>query len=377
MTVKLFAAALCSLLLGVASTPQAVRAELVPGAQWPNTGIPFPLPPPPGPGSKAEEQPPRKNGPAQLVHGWEGGPSKGKNGDFAYCVVEGQYDTGHALMLARNGKGELNIGIGIPGAELPKDQQWPVDISVDGKVTRKRNAVAPQRDMLVIANGKDEELYDALMAGDALSVTSATDRIGFALKGTKKALADLRTCVEKRGEVPPFTPTVVSEKAKTDGPAGLPRSLLNLLNAAGLEEVEPVGLGSMPPEKRPADFAWRYGPIFGGVKESTVKEGGRLTELSDAFTDSMKARCTGKSTVAVKEPEDLPGVSLRTGSVECVTDKGLLHVALLFYLAGDRPDDRLFTVIFHEAAEADRALADRATENLAKVIRSVAKKPAD
>ncbi|WP_207460295.1 hypothetical protein [Azospirillum sp. SYSU D00513] len=387
MTVKPFAAAFASLLLLGASSSGAVRAEewrvaeLVPGSEWPSTGLPFPMgqlpvpalenvpapPPDPEPAATA-----RKDGPAVLEHGWEGGPSKDKDGNFAYCVVEGQYDTGHALMLARNARGELNVGIGIPGAELPKDEQWPVEILVDGKLKRERTAVAPQRDMLVIANGRDEELYDALMNGNQFIVTSAADRIGFTLKGTKRALADLRTCVEKSGQVPPFKPVVVSEKVKA-GAAALPAPLMDLLAAAGLEEIEPIGFGQTPPEQRAADFAWRYGPIFGGVRESAVKEGAKLTDLSDEFAGSMKARCGGKATVAFTDQEDLPEVSLRTGSVECATEKGVLHVSLLFFLS----PDRLFTVIFHEAAETDRQLADKATGNIARVIRTVAAEPAE
>ena len=356
------------LLLGSAVAPAV--AELVPGAQWPNIGVPVLLGQPhPEP---AEPAPPaKKDGPAALEHGWEGGPSRDRDGKFAYCVIEGQYDTGHALMMARNTKGELNIGIGIPGADLPKDEEWLVKIVVDGKVTRERVAVAPQRDMLVIANGKDEALFNALMSGNELLVTSSADRIAFTLRGTKKALGDLAACVEKKGEVPPFKPAVVSAKSKSGAALGLPAPLVGLLNAAGLEEIEPVGFGSTPVEQRPADFAWRYGPIFGGVRERAVGEGAKITDLSDSFTDVMRKRCEGEAAVTFKDTEDLPDVSLRIGTVDCKTKQGALHVSLLFFL----PADRLFTVIFHEAGERDRELADQATDNLARVIRKVATQP--
>uniref|UniRef100_UPI0019552B19 hypothetical protein n=1 Tax=Methylobacterium sp. B34 TaxID=95563 RepID=UPI0019552B19 len=74
----------------------------------------------------------------------------------AYCVVEGEFTSGHVLMFARSPQGETNIGIGIPGADLPKGGEWPVTIEVDKKLKRERVAVASQPDMLVVSNGKDD-----------------------------------------------------------------------------------------------------------------------------------------------------------------------------------------------------------------------------
>lgn len=376
MTAKPIALALSLLLLGgtAARAGGVQMAELVPvEPSWPGMMYAPPAPEPPAPSAKpaakaeAGKAEAAKGGPAALEDGWQGGPAKDKDGKFSYCMVEGRFDSGHILMVARNPKGELNLGIGIPGAELPKGQDWKVKIAIDGKLSRERLAFAPQPDMLVIPNGRDEELYSAMMSGKELVFTSSADRIAFALKGTKKVLTDLKTCVEKSGNVPPIDTATKGAAPKN----GLPEGLADLLAAAGLREVEPIPLDKLPKEERPADLAWRFGPIVGGIRERLVGEGATLPELSDAFAEAMTKRCDGKAAVALNPVETLPGVALRTGAVDCAMKGGTLHVSLTFFLSSAR----LFTVLFHESGEADRGLADKVRDNLAEILRQLAAAP--
>lgn len=364
------AAALSALLLLGAAAAQAENAQLAELVPVDPPGLYYPPPPsaPPAPPPA-----PVKSSPAVLEDGWVGGPAKDKDGKFSYCVIEGRFDSGHSLMIARNTKGEVNLGIAIPGAELPSGQQWQVKISVDGKLTRERNAVAPQPDMLVVPNGKDDELYTALTNGNELSFISAADRVSFNLKGTKKILTDLKTCVDKSGNVPPLTtatkPPAPRETAK---PGALPPGLTDLLLAAGLREVEPVSMEKIPKEERPADVAWRFGPVVGGIRERVVGEGAKIGELSDNFAEAMKKRCDGTSTVSLNPAETVSSVALRTGAVDCTMKDGTkMHVSLTFFLS----PARLFTVLFHESSDADKALADKVRDNLAEVLRKAAAAP--
>ncbi len=364
------AAALSALLMMGAANAHAGNAQLAelvpvdpPGFYYP---LPATQPPPPPPA-------PVNSGPALLEDGWVGGPAKDKDGKFSYCVIEGRFDTGHSLMIARNAKGEVNLGVAIPGAELPGGQQWPVKVSVDGKLTRERTAVAPQPDMLVVPNGKDEELYTALTNGNEVTFISAADRMSFALKGTKKILADLKTCVEKSGNVPPLTTATKPPAPRETGkPGALPPGLTDLLLAAGLREVEPVSMERIPKEERPADVAWRFGPVVGGIRERVVGEDAKLGELSDSFAEAMKKRCDGTSTVSLNPVETVSGVTLRTGAVDCTMKDGAkMYVSLTFFLS----PARLFTVLFHESSDADKALADKVRDNLAEVLRKAAAAP--
>ena len=371
---KTVAAALSSLLLlGAAGVKAdgAQVAELVP-VDPPVMYYPAPSR---GPGPSRAAPPPQpaaaqeKTGPAELEDGWEGGPSRDREGKFAYCAIEGRFDTGHVLMIARNDKGEVNLGMGIPGAEMPAGEQWKVKVTVDGKLTRERRALAPKPDMLVIPNGKDEELYTALMNGKEVVFSSDADRMAFTLKGTKKVLADLKTCVEKAGAVPPIDTRTKKTVVRADE---LPEGLADLLKAAGVRDVKRVSLDNVPKGERPADMAWRIGPIVGGIRERVVEETAKLDDLSVGYVEAMKKRCEGGAPTATLNPiEELPGLTLRTGSVECTLKEGKMHVSLTFFLS----PGRLFTILFHEAQEADIGLADKVRDNLAEVLRRLAMTP--
>ncbi|KAA0681146.1 hypothetical protein DS843_11745 [Roseomonas genomospecies 6] len=374
---KTVAAALSSLLLlgatGVKADGAQV-AELVPVDPpvmyypAPSSG-PGPSRAAPQPQPQAAADPLEKTGPAELEDGWEGGPSRDREGKFAYCAIEGRFDTGHVLMIARNGKGEVNLGMGIPGAEMPGGEQWKVKVTVDGKLTRERRALAPKPDMLVIPNGKDEELYTALMNGKEVVFSSDADRMAFALKGTKKVLTDLKTCVEKAGAVPPIDTRTKKNMVRADE---LPEGLADLLKAAGVRDVKRVSLDNVPKGERPADMAWRIGPIVGGIRERVVEETAKLDDLSGGYVDAMKKRCEGGTPTATLNPiEELPGLTLRTGSVDCTLKEGKMHVSLTFFLS----PGRLFTILFHEAQEADIGLADKVRDNLAEVLRRLAVNP--
>ncbi|WP_282189344.1 hypothetical protein [Azospirillum endophyticum] len=384
-----FAAPLSALLLlGVASAPAV--AELVPVQPTIPPAAYYGLPEPEAeivvPGAPAQDAkpagkpaekpdgkpgsapPPKPDGPGELIESWDGGAAKKKDGSFAYCVVEGEFTSGHVLMFARSPKGETNIGIGIPGADLPKDGEWPVTIEVDKKLKRERVAIASQPDMLVVSTGKDEDLINALMGGNELVVSSATDRIVFKLAGTKKVLGDLRTCVDKGGNVPPIK---VAAGRPAEKKNRLPEGLDSLLTAAGVHDAELVPMDKVPQDRRPADVAWRFGPIVGGIRERAVGEGAKFEELSDGFADAMKQRCEGTPTVSLNPSEQAGSVWLRTGSVDCAMQQGKLHVSLNFLLS----QRRLFTVIFHEAGEPDVVLADKVRDNLAQVLRRAGTAP--
>ena len=388
MTARFAASLSALLLLGVASAP--AMAELVPvqptippaayyGLPEPEAEIVVPGGPvqdakpgnPSANPSASAPSPAKPDGPGELIESWDGGAAKKKDGSFAYCVAEGEFTSGHVLMFARSPKGETNIGIGIPGADLPKGGEWPVTIEVDKKLKRERTAVASQPDMLVVSNGKDDELVNALMGGSELVVSSASDRIVFKLAGTKKVLSDLKTCVDKGGNVPPIK-VAAGRPADKDRKNRLPEGLYSLLTAAGVHDAELVPMDKVPQDRRPADVAWRFGPIVGGIRERAVGEGAKIDELSDSFAEAMKQRCEGTPTVALNQSEQAGSVSLRTGSVDCAMPQGKLHVTLNFLLS----QRRLFTVIFHEAGEPDVQLADKVRDNLAQVLRRAGVAPA-
>jgi len=338
---------LAGLLLGAAPVALAGQAP-----------VPARKPAPPG---TAQEQPKAADQhTAALEPGgdWRVGPVNGPNGGFAYCVAENRFVSGHALLIARSPSGELNLAMGIPGARLPVEERWPVTVVVDDGPGREGVAVAMRPDMLVVPQGRDEDLYAQLRRGRQLSIRSSGDRVAFQLKGTGKALADLKACVDK-GQ-----PASASAE-------DLPEALREILAAAGLRGVQPVRLADAPEEERPADFAWRLGGVYGGVRERTVGEGATLEDLTDEYVAALKAKCPGTTAATLDPVEALPSVRLRTATVDCRGERESVHVALTFYLT----DSRLFTALFHEVADADRTVADTARDNVTAVLRRLAGAP--
>ena len=333
--------------------PRAPLPQRKPGAEAPPTEPTKTEPP------KAAEQSPTALAPQGE---WRVGPVNALDGKFAYCVAENRFASGHGLIIARNTPGELNIAVAIPGAQLPVDQRWEVKVQVDETV-REKVAVAMQPDLLVVPQGKDEELFGLLQRGRQLTVLSASDRVAFQLKGTGKALADLKTCAEKAEPAPAKT----AKAPKMP----FPDALGEILAQAGLREVEPVSFTDVPEEKRPADYAWRVGRVFGGVRERTVGGDATLEALTNEYVDTLKAKCPGKANATLSAAETLQDVEIRTGSVDCEAKEESVHVALTFYLTASR----LFTTFFHEGPAADAAVSDKARDNITTVIRRLAGAP--
>lgn len=355
-------AALTALILSIAPAAAQPKPQAKPSAETPKTETPKPpeAVAPAAEGPKASET---LKGPAAPVGEWDLRAVKAQDGQFSYCVTQTKFDSGHVLVIARTRTGEVNVALGIPGARLPADERWSVKLSVDDKATRDKAATAAQADLLVVPLGKDEEIYGLLGTGRQLNIQSNTDRIAFQLKGTKKVLGDLKSCAEKAG-------AGFENKAAAAAPARppFPEALTAVLAAAGFRELQPVSFDGVPVNDRPADFAWRNGPLFGGVRERQVISDSTLAELATEYSNELKDRCPGETAVALGDAETLPGLTLRTGSVDCAMKDGGLHIALLYYMN----DARLFTVFFHEGPAADKEAATRARDSIAGVIRTVA-----
>lgn len=344
---------LAIVLAALAATASPVAAQ-TPARKPAIDGAPATGTPPPGGAGDAKPA-------ASLSGAWTTRAVTAPDGAFAYCVAQARYDSGHVLVFARTRAGNLNLALGIPGGKLPKDERWTVTVGIDGTLSRETVAVAAMDDLLVIPAGPDGDLFARLGSGRELTVQSAADRISFRLKGTKAALAELKRCADADG---------AGFAAKRSGPVAspFPETLGAVLAAAGLDAVEPVTLDDGPEGQRPADYAWRLGTVLGGVKEEVPPPDASLESLSDAYVAGLKERCAGVLDARLDPPETLPGMALRTGSVECAQPEGTLHIALLFY----RTDAPLFTVFFHEGAKADGQTSDKARDGLARVVRNFA-----
>jgi len=312
----------------------------------------------PGPGGTPE--------PASPLGEWRTNAASGEPGQAGYCVAESTYNNGRTLIVGRNGAGEINLAIAMPEAGMPKQRRWPVTIEIDGNFKRERTAIAAGPEMLVIANGSDLELLRRLGTGQRLSISGPQDSVAFKLVGAGRALTEIEKCLAERGLGP---------SAAGAAPT-LPKPLAALLKAAGLGRAQPLPLSHQPAENRAADAAWRLGPIMGGMIENAVSDGRDLAALSEAYGKTLKARCPGRFELSFTPIENLPAAALRTGTARCIDEReqgnrGQVYIPLVLYLT----TNQRFTVFFHESAEADRAQADQARDNLAQVLRRLAAKP--
>lgn len=296
--------------------------------------------------------PPR---PGTPLDQWHGGPVVDAAGNFAYCVVENRFDNDVVLVVARNGAGEANLALGLPGAELEPGQTVRLALRIDDRLRRDLTGHIVDPELMVIETGRDTEFYEGLRRGRVLTIQGPTDSVAFQLTGTARALAELATCV-----------TEAQARGPVAVPPPLPEPLMAVLARAGLEVVPfPIDRTAGP---RVVDFAWRLGPVFGGMVERRAAETDDFETLSTRYVADLAERCAGEFRQQLGDVETLAVARVRTADATCRSAEGTIHVALLLYLT----DTRLFTVFFHEAAAADRVTAEDARNALARVIRELA-----
>ncbi|WP_207477861.1 hypothetical protein [Arenibaculum pallidiluteum] len=310
--------------------------------------------------------------PAAPAADWRITQVAGQGGALAYCVAEARYSNGLALIVARTPRGEVNLAVGIPKAGLTKGTKFPLTVSLDGKIQRRLEGVANEQDLIVVPTGTDSELFDGMRRGNRLSIQGPQDTAVFQLKGTGKALGELRTCSERgAGGKPAGARSAGAQQGQPPGPPPIPDALRMLLVQAGIEQIQLLDLSRLPPEQRPADFAWRVGPVYSGVREIQAPPDATLDKLSEVYLGGLKERCPGPFVANPAATSTVAGIDIRTAEATCDQQGRQITVAMLFYLT----KNRLFTVFFNEAGEAEKAQAVKIRDDIAGVVRRLAAAP--
>ena len=151
------------------------------------------------------------------------------------------------------------------------------------------------------------------------------------------------------------------------GPA-LPDALVNLLSAAGMAGIVPVSLERVAPDQRPATFAWKYGQVFGGIREVSIIDNRGLAELTESYVEVLKNSCSGEFRSSLGPVEQLRGITLRVGEAACALPERPTEFRHVYYMNRAR----IFTTFIHESDTAGKAMAEKARDQLASVIRQVA-----
>jgi hypothetical protein len=368
-----------------------------------------------------------------------------ENGGFDYCAAGTRFDSGHALLIARNKADEVIIIVGFPSDKLKTKSVLPTKLTVDSRETRQGSGLVTRPSAMAIAMGKDQGFFESVRRGNVLMIDNPELKLSVSLRGSSKALADLGACVETDGKsvpkvqtvsaptapapanpalaipapatapsepvpapepavasagtnieisppaapaptqiaalphpaasmpaaVPPApapaTPAPAPAAAAPLGPV-LPDPLVRLLSAAGMAGVVPVSLDRVPQDQRPATFAWKYGPVFGGIREVSIIDNRNLTELTDSYVDVLRNSCGGQFSSSLGPIETLREITMRIGEATCVMPDRTTEFRHLYYLN----KSRIFTTFIHESDSASKAMASNARDQLAAVIRQLA-----
>ncbi len=289
---------------------------------------------------------------------WRVGPVATLDGAFAYCIAESRFDNGHSLVIARSRQGELNIGIAMSAAHLPRATAWTVTLMVGDGFKRQRQAVAADPDMLVIANGADQPLFEALSRSASLKISGPQDSIAYQLKDAGKAMAALKDCAERSSEKP--TAPLGSVAAST---RQLPPALKRLLAEAGFRKIGLLAAAAAPKGLGPADFVWKRGSVIAGMAELRTEPGQGLANLSGTTLNLLRERCARSFAVSEGEAANLPRASFRKTIVACTDDASTeSHIAFLFEFSRGG----LFKQFFFESSDITAASRDR--DAIARVL---------
>ncbi len=308
---------------------------------------------------------------AQPTGRWQAQPVAAEDGSFAYCLTENRYSNGQVLGIARNPTGEFIMLLGVPDGNLPEGKGARLRIKVDQRVDQQATGIFRNAETIEVPIGRNNALYEALMAGITLTVAGPSDQVQFALKGTRRALTDLRQCAERRGRG--SRPAAAragggggggggGRSGGGAGAAGLPGSVAQILAAARMGAVVPV-------QAADGSVAWGFGPIMGIVERETAPEGQSVARLGDTRLDKIEERCDGSFDRSPGRVESLANASVQTASAECRTGGNRIYLALLFVLTKTGNEFITFT---HETNAEGKDAADRSRDRMLETIKALA-----
>jgi hypothetical protein len=310
------------------------------------------------------------------------------DGGFAYCVASLPMPNGRRLSIARSKSDETNLGVTIPKGGFKVGAQYDLDVALPPAAPRRFRAIAMESDSLLLQLGGNQLFFKNLLAAKTLEITGGANKLTFDLTAAHKTLAGLDACVAKgKTAAPAPKPEPTPEKAgkgatahaaKTDAPspALLPPNLRAILLEAGVDPLVPIDMRGLSDDQRPADFAWRSGPLLGGVRERDVPKNKTLDDLTGLYLSGLKAKCQGTFASKIDRPVKIADLSFVTAEADCRMkidgNERSIAAEILFYLT---KAGRL-TIFTHEGDAADAPRARTIRDKLAASFEQAAKKVA-
>jgi hypothetical protein len=340
---------------------------------------------------------------------WRVGAVPNQQGGFDSCAAVAALGQAGEVQVRRRPDGQTILTLGLRDGGFAAGQQQQVQADIDGALTRTLSGVAPQPQVLIIG-GIDDAFLDGFARGSAMNVRVGARQFRLALRGTGRAVADLRDCVRTRGQgsAPPVqqaqaapAPAAPAQAAPAQqqpaqaapapgrppqAQAGgqpaqerppvaatrevtiLPPPLINLLIQAGMQNAQPLVLDQVPPEQRPGEHAWRFGPVVGSLQETRIPPEVGFRDAIDRTLQTLSGGCTDEAATSVGDPSVIGGVTLATGQLRCTTAEGPIHAALLMY----QTPERVFVRFMHYGPTGEAERADQARAAVEAVVRRTA-----
>lgn len=144
---------------------------------------------------------------------WTVGPIN-VNSDYRkqYCSMKNKFQNGHDIVFARDIARVNSVAVDVKKKVFQPGRPYQVVLKV-GSVAREMTAISPNNHILLVNMGKDSAFYEALAAGDYLTVSYIDQEAHYALAGSADALDALQECVENLSVGKQFSAVPVQKSA--------------------------------------------------------------------------------------------------------------------------------------------------------------------
>ena len=305
------------------------------------------------------------------VQGWTGGAfGREDTREFSHCAVSREFDDDVTMIVSMNPEFSTNIAFGNPNWAMEAQSEGAARLSVDGVTVRQRGGIAPNANVFVVPLGPDDEMIEALRRGNTLSVDIPPASFQIPLTGTAASLRELRDCVETATQLIGEDPELVEPAQPREVPAMSMEALANILEAAGIPDLQFLAPERVPDNDMQLRFVWRSGPMIGGLHQSPRRSGVEVSAFARTYMDIMESFCPTRFEPDVG-PVELVGDSygFATATLVCGESEDEVNF-LAFFIA---LDDFNYSVFFHQLPLplADDAVA--ATDAVQQVVLSLAR----
>ena len=274
---------------------------------------------------------------------WLGQAHYYKNGQFKSCTINAKYQSGTEVFFVINENLGWAIGINNSSWELEAGKKLKARIQIDEKPPLSGSGQNLSSQGFYIIFEKTSELLNQLKLGRELGVEIGNIRAKYELKGTLKALDDLKRCallrkgykknqlknkvthktILKNSLKPSIKPLAKSsneqdtmkkeEKIKRESAVDYVSRLLESRGVTNYKILEK--------QKHPLkgyDVMWSTGNLrIGGVKFFDGSDGLNLNKLAGRIIGQDAAICDGEFASAKKIPENQPSPLIRKISTVC------------------------------------------------------------